>query len=99
MDLIKDFAREIERDIASVRKSEEQRIVAIGEKAVEVAVENGTYHDVTGRLRRSNGFRLEEGKAILYNSAPYAEEVSARGHEVLDSAAKFLDEEIKRLNT
>lgn len=74
-----------------------KRLTKVGERAVEVAKETGTYHDVTGRLRRSNKFKVDDnGGLVLYNDAPYAEEVEARGEIVLTTAVleaqKMLDE-------
>lgn len=83
-------------ELRAFQEKAEERIREIGQSAVEVAVQNGTYHDVTGRLRRSNAFEYDNGTARLYNSAPYAEEVSARGHDVLDSASAYLIEELTK---
>lgn len=64
------------------------RLEEVGREAVEIAKETGTYHDVTGRLRSSNKYRVENGRdLILYNEAPYAEDVEARGEVVLTTAA------------
>lgn len=87
---------EIGARLRAFQDEAEERIMEIGKSAVEVARQNGTYHDVTGRLRRSNAFEYENGTARLYNSAPYAEEVSARGHDVLDSASAYLIEELTK---
>lgn len=87
---------ELREQLEALKSKAEERIREIGQSAVEVAVQNGTYHDVTGNLRRSNGFEYSNGKARLYNSAPYAEEVSARGHDVLDSATAYLQEELSK---
>lgn len=73
-----------------------KRLTKVGERAVEVAKETGTYHDVTGRLRRSNKFKVDADGLVIYNDAPYAEEVEARGEIVLTTAVleaqKMLDE-------
>lgn len=87
---------EISEKLKALKAEAEERIREIGQSAVEVAVQNGTYHDVTGNLRRSNGFEYSNGTARLYNSAPYAGEVSARGHDVLDSATAYLQEELNK---
>lgn len=87
---------EISEKLKALKAETEERIREIGQSAVEVAVQNGTYHDVTGNLRRSNGFEYSNGTARLYNSAPYAGEVSARGHDVLDSATAYLQEELNK---
>lgn len=87
---------ELREQLEALKSKAEERIREIGQSAVEVARQNGTYHDVTGNLRRSNGFEYSNGTARLYNSAPYAEEVSARGHDVLDSATAYLQEELSK---
>lgn len=71
-------------------------IEQVGQQAVEVAKRNGTYHDVTGNLRRSNGFKMGTDTAVLYNSASYAAEVSARGEDVIDSATAYLKNQLSK---
>lgn len=93
---------ELRKEIASVNAEVEAkvrgRLDEVGRKAVEIAKETGTYHDVTGRLRSSNKYRIENGRdLVLYNDAPYAEDVEARGKVVLTTAAleaaKMLNED------
>lgn len=69
----------------------------VGERAVEYAVENGEYHNVTGRLRRSNKYELTEKGLRIYNTAPYAEEVQNRGLDVINGAALFAQSELEKL--
>lgn len=73
----------LERVDEAVRR----KLRRVGERAVEVARETGTYHDVTGRLRSSNKYRVDGRDLVLYNDAPYAEDVEARGDVVLTTAA------------
>lgn len=63
------------------------RLDEVGRRAVEIAKETGSYRDVTGRLRASNRYRVEGYDLVLYNDAPYAGEVEARGEVVLTTAA------------
>lgn len=84
----KAMERELDAIMDGVKGELNSRLHAVGRKAVERAKESGTYHDVTGRLRSSNGYRVERGRdLVLFNSAPYAEEVEARGEIVLTTAA------------
>lgn len=87
---------ELKKRLEAAKNGIEEHIKKVGQQAVEVAKESGSYHDVTGRLRRSNGFRYKDGEAVLFNAAPYAEEVSARGADVLDTATAYLVEELKK---
>lgn len=84
--------------IKGLRKAIDRRIDEIGREAVEVARRNGTYHDVTGRLRRSTEYRADDTGLTIYNTAPYADEVSARGHDVIDSATAYAREELERMD-
>ena len=93
---------ELRKEIAAVNAEVDAKIRGnldeVGKKAVAIAKETGTYHDVTGRLRNSNKYRVENGRdLVLYNDAPYAEDVEARGKVVLSTAAleaeKMLDED------
>lgn len=59
----------------------------VGQAAVDYAVEHGSYHDVTGRLRASNRFEADSDGLSLYNTAPYAADVESSGKEVLSGAA------------
>lgn len=92
----------LQKEIAAINAEVDSKIRGrldeVGKKAVEIAKETGTYHDVTGRLRSSNKFRVENGRdLVLYNDAPYAEDVEARGEIVLTTAAleaeRMLDED------
>lgn len=80
------FAAEADRVLAAIDTEISARLDEVGRKAVEIAKETGSYHDVTGRLRRSNGYKVEGRNLIIYNSAPYAEDVEARGKIVLTTA-------------
>lgn len=93
---------ELRKEIAAINAEVDSKIRGrldeVGKRAVEIAKETGTYHDVTGRLRSSNKYRVVDGRdLVLYNDAPYAEDVEARGEVVLTTAAleaeRMLDED------
>lgn len=92
----------LRKEIAAINSEVDSKIRGrldeVGNRAVEIAKETGTYHDVTGRLRSSNKFRVVNGRdLVLCNDAPYAEDVEARGEVVLTTAAleaeRMLDED------
>lgn len=70
----------------------------VGEEAVDDAVENGDYRDVTGNLRRSNKYAVDEENLALtvYNDAPYAADVEARGHNVLKGTQLRTEAKLQR---
>lgn len=78
---------EIDEGLKAIDEAVRRRMEEVGEKAVEVAKETGTYHDVTGRLRASNKYKVDKDGLTLYNDAPYAADVEARGEIVLTTAA------------
>lgn len=63
----------------------------VGEMAVDYAREHGDYRDVTGRLRSSNRFKADDSGLTVYNDAPYASDVEARGREVVSGAALYAE--------
>lgn len=68
---------------------------AVGREAVEYAKEHGSYRDVTGNLRRSNKYKVDESGLTVYNDAPYAEAVEHRGYEVISGAALYAEKRLK----
>lgn len=82
-----EWERQTGRDIKRI-------LTETGEKAVQYAKEHGTYRDVTGRLRESNFFKVEDRALIIGNSAPYAQDVEDRGEEVFLSAAVKAEAEL-----
>ena len=72
------------------------RMDEVGKLAVQYAIEHGEYHDVTGRLRHSNYYDVTHNRLRLYNTAPYADEVQNRGLDVLNGAALFAEEELRK---
>lgn len=84
---------EIDAMEEEIRAKIEEKLVRIGEESVEVAKETGSYHNVTGRLRASNKYRTKGDGTYLeiFNDAPYADDVEARGAVVLSSAILFAE--------
>lgn len=72
------------------------RMDEVGKQAVQYAIEHGEYHNVTGRLRHSNEYEVTHDRLRLYNTAPYAEDVQNRGLDVLNGAALFAEEELRK---
>lgn len=85
---VDEFFDEFERELIA-------ELNAIGQEAVEYAKEHGTYHDVTGNLRRSNHYHASKEGLEIYNSASYAESVEQRGHDVISGAALFAEKRLK----
>ena len=83
-----DFLSELEKEILNTMRE-------VGEEAVEYAKENGTYHDVTGNLRRSNEYKVSESGLTIYNTASYAESVEQRGYDVISGGALFAEKRLK----
>jgi len=86
-----DIYREIDKGLDEVRQTMER----VGEEAVEYAKANGTYQDRTGRLRASNGYEVQDKTLTLFNDAPYAEYVEAKGYDVVSGAALYAEKRLK----
>lgn len=69
----------------------------VGKRAVKYAVEHGEYRDVTGRLRRSNGYEVKRNGLRIYNTAPYAGDVQNRGLDVINGAAMYAESELEKI--
>lgn len=82
------FLEELEDEVLETMDS-------VGRDAVEYAKEHGSYHDVTGNLRRSNKYKVDESGLTVYNDAPYAEAVEQRGYEVISGAALYAEKRLK----
>jgi len=85
-----DFS-EADSFFGEIRDAVEVTCEEVGRKAVEYAKENGTYHDVTGRLRRSNRYEASPDGLFIENTAPYAESVEAMGMDVISGAALYAE--------
>lgn len=90
-----DFS-DVERKFSEFDNMVKSRVEAVGKEAVEYAVENGTYRDVTGHLRRSNRYSVDAKNNLnLRNETDYAEDVEARGEDVLSNAALFAEKRLR----
>jgi len=63
-----------------------------GQAAVQHNVENGDYKNRTGRLRRSNYYRVSPEELEIGNSAPYASDVESRGYMVCSEGALLAEQ-------
>ncbi|MBO7617346.1 MAG: HK97 gp10 family phage protein [Bacteroidales bacterium] len=86
----------IDKALKEFEDERKETLERVGQQAVAYAVENGEYHDVTGRLRRSNGYKVTDKGLTIYNTAPYAEEVQNRGLDVIGGAALFARYELEK---
>lgn len=85
---VKNFLSDVEKEVVAV----EERV---GQEAVDYAVTNGNYHDVTGHLRRSNTYEARPDGLIIKNTASYASKVEARGKDVSSGAALYAERRLK----
>lgn len=90
--------KELDRAVEQFERQIKEKMAEVGEKAVQYAVEHGEYHDVTGRLRRSNHYEVTDKGLRIYNDAPYAAEVQNRGLDVINGAALFAQYELNKRN-
>lgn len=67
----------------------------LGANAVGIAKKSGNYKNRTGRLRRSNYYKVENHTLEFGNSAPYASTVSSKGYDVIDTAVSYLRKELE----
>ena len=75
-----------------VRKEVEK----VGKEAVEYAIENGDYNNVTGKARASNHYEVDENNnLILYNDCGYADEIEANGKDVIGGATLFAEQKLR----
>ena len=80
--------------MAQVKREVHAEFVRLGEQGVQYAKEKGSYHDITGNLRRSNTYHADENTLTLTNTADYASDVEARGKDVLGGAILNLKKEL-----
>lgn len=77
------------------------QVSATGEEAVQYARAHGNYKDISGKLRKSNHYSVEQGNLTLYNDAAglqgelYAATMEAKGYDVLSGAALFAERNLK----
>lgn len=91
-----DFS-DIYKAIIAAKIKVKQEMERVGENAVKRAVEMGDYHDVTGRLRSSNKYEVNDKGLKIYNDAPYASEVEAKGRIVISTPALEAYAELEKL--
>lgn len=73
-----------------------EEVEKTGKEAVNYAIENGSYHDVTGHLRASNRYEVKQNNSlVLVNDADYASDIEARGDDVLSGAYLFAEQQLK----
>lgn len=96
MGLNVDFS-DIYEAIDGFKDEAKEKMREVGEDAVAYAIENGNYKDVTGRLRASNKYAVDDNGLKIYNDAPYASSVEARGKEVISGAALFAEKRLKEI--
>ena len=89
-----DLHNEIEAFLAKGKGEVIGMMKDIAERARQINVEEGDYHDYTGRLRRSNFGEADEDGIRVGNTAPYASEVESRGRNVIDSGKLYIREKL-----
>ena len=67
----------------------------VGEEAVQYAKDNGDYQDITGTLRKSKEYEVDETGLTLKNETEYTSYVEAKGFEVLSGAASEAERLLK----
>lgn len=87
---IDEFLQEVEDEVR-------EKLTELGEEGVEYAVQNGTYHNVTGRLRASNKYEVDGTKLRLYNDCEYCNDVEARGQDVISGAILHIEERAREI--
>lgn len=71
-------------------------VEGVGVEAVNYAVENGTYRNVSGKCRRSNHYDVKpNGSLELYNDCGYADKLESEGKDVISGAALFAEQRLK----
>lgn len=86
----------VQKAFDDFRNAVKKRMDEVGKQAVEYAIEHGDYHNVTGRLRQSNGYEVSDKGLRVFNTAPYAEDVQNRGYDVINGAALFAQYELQK---
>lgn len=74
----------------------DRQVDKVGKEAKDYNVEHGTYTDVSGHLRASNVYAVERNHSLLIgNEADYAEDVEARGEDVVTGGALYAEKRLK----
>lgn len=88
--------RDVRKALARFDDVVHAAVSEVGRQAVDYAVENGSYRDRTGNLRRSNRYEVDKRNNLrLYNEADYAQYVEAKGYDVISGAALFAEGKLK----
>lgn len=91
-----DLSTYFKNAVKNFKKECHENIEHIGEEAVEIAKQSTAYNDVTGNLRASNSYYVDDDCNLrLYNSADYASNVEMRTGNVLADAVLYA---INKLN-
>lgn len=69
----------------------------VGEEAVDYAVKNGNYQDLTGYLRSRNQAEATDKRLKVFNDAEYAAYVEAKGYDVISGAALYAEQRLKEI--
>lgn len=73
-----------------------KKVEEVGKEAVEYAIENGDYQDVSGKTRASNHYEVDQNNNLtLYNDCGYADELEANGKDVIGGAALFAEQKLR----
>ena len=70
-----------------VKMEVEKEMNSVGEDSVQYAIENGSYKNRTGNLRKSNSFSASEKGLEIKNDADYASFVESKGFDVISGAS------------
>lgn len=89
--------KDLDLAIALFKEKVRSRLDKVGAEAVDYAVRNGTYRNVTGRLRSSNQYEAAHDGLRIFNTAPYASDVEDRGHDVLSGAVIQAKKELESI--
>lgn len=89
-ELMDDF----DKALAECRQEVAEYFDDLGQRAEDSNKAEGSYHDRTGFLRRSNYHRADADGLDVGNSADYASNVESRGYNVIDSGTKLIMEEL-----
>lgn len=96
-----DFS-DVDKAFETLKRETRAAMEEVGSKAVDYAVQHGTYRNRTGTLRKSNRFEVSDTALTLINDAKspqgynYASDVEAKGYEVLSGAALYAESELRK---
>lgn len=91
------FDSEMEAFFNQIDREVDKFLENVGKEAVELNKKNGNYRNRTGKLRRSNYYKVKDHTLEIGNSAEYASKVSSRGYDVIDSGIQYARERVDAL--